>query len=219
MITKQTGLPINVEGIYRWIGFLPSRVNPRMPVPNQFVGQFEHGTMKIRGIELRRSDAPLLVKQAQAEMLRCLSDARTLAELRDSISDALKVIRAYRHHLHDGHATVEELAIAKSLSRAPQAYRHRTLSMIAAQELLARGVSLQAGDSVHYIMTDTKAAYPPDRVRAVAGLDGTWSYDRAAYDALLCKAALAVLGPLGVTSADLDDGSDRMCHKGPLIGL
>jgi DNA polymerase-2 len=204
MITEHTGLPINVEGIYRWIGFLPSRVNPRMPVPNQFVGLFEQGGMKIRGIELRRSDAPLLVKRAQAEMLHCFNEARTIAELQDEIPAALKVIRAYRRYLYDGHATVEELAITKSLSRTPQTYRHQTLAMIAAQELLARGVSLQAGDSIHYIITDAEAAYPPDRVRAVAGLDGTWSYDVTAYDALLCKASLAVLSPLGVTSADLD---------------
>lgn len=63
-------------------------------------------------------------------------------------------------------------------------------------------------------MTDTKAAYPSDRVRSVTGLDGTWSYNHAVYDALLCKAALAVLSPLGVTSADLDVGSDRVYRKG-----
>jgi len=209
MITERTGLPINVEGIYRWIGFLPSRVNPRLPVPNQFVGLFDHGGMKIRGIELRRTDAPLLVKRAQAELLGCLSKARTLVELRDRIPAALQIIRSYRRYLHDGHATVEDLAIAKSLSRDPQTYRHHTLSMIAAQELLARGVSLQAGDTIHYIITNAKAAYPADRVRAVAGLDGTWSYDAAAYDVLLRKAALAVLSPIGGISADLHGDSDR----------
>ncbi|HSN04592.1 MAG TPA: DNA polymerase domain-containing protein [Nitrospira sp.] len=203
VITEETGLPINVEGIYRWIGFLPSRVNPKMPVPNQFVGVFEHGGMKVRGIEIRRSDAPLLVKRAQAEMLRCLGQARTLIELREQIPQALDIVRTYRHYLREGHATIEELAIAKSLSKEPQAYRHQTLSMIAAQELLARGVSLQAGDTIHYIITDAEAACPPDRVRAVAGLDGTWSYDATAYDILLRKAALAVLSPLGVTTADL----------------
>ncbi|MGA6827242.1 DNA polymerase domain-containing protein [Nitrospira sp. NS4] len=203
VITEETGLPINVEGIYRWIGFLPSRVNPKMPVPNQFVGVFEHGGMKVRGIELRRSDAPLLVKRAQAEMLRCLGQARTLIELREQIPQALDIVRTYRHYLREGHATIEELAIAKSLSKEPQAYRHQTLSMIAAQELLARGVSLQAGDTIHYIITDAAAACPPDRVRAVAGLDGTWSYDATAYDILLRKAALAVLSPLGVTAKDL----------------
>ena len=209
VITEETGLPINVEGIYRWIGFLPSRVNPKMPVPNQFIGLFEQGGMKIRGIELRRSDAPLLVKRAQAEMLRCLGQARTLAELHDLIPQALEIVRTYQRYLREGYATIEELAIAKSLSKKPQAYRHQTFSMIAAQELLARGVSLQAGDTIHYIITDADASYPPDRARAVAGLDGTWSYDATAYDALLRKAALAVLSPLEVTAADLQEDANR----------
>lgn len=207
VITEETGLPINVEGIYHWIGFLPSRVNPKMPVPNQFVGLFEHGGMKVRGIELRRSDAPLLVKRAQAEMLRCLSQARTLAELREQIPQAAEIVRTYRRYLQDGHATVEELAIRKSLSKEPQAYRHQTLSMIAAQELLARGVPLQAGDTIHYIIMDADAACPTDRVRAVAGLDGTWSYDVLAYDNLLLKAALVLLMPLGVTAASLNEST------------
>ncbi|MDZ4857305.1 MAG: DNA polymerase domain-containing protein [Nitrospirota bacterium] len=202
-ITEQTGLSINVEGIYRWIGFFPSRVNPLMPVPNQFVGLFEHGGMKVRGIELRRSDAPRLVNRAQAEVLRCLSEAGTLAELREQIPHALEIVRTYRRYLQDGHAIIEELATAKSLSKEPQAYRHRTLSMIAAQELLARGVSLQAGDRIHYIITDADAACPSDRARAVAGLNGTWSYDVSAYDHLLVKAAFVLLTPLGVTAASL----------------
>jgi DNA polymerase-2 len=203
-ITEQTGLSIGVEGLYRWIGFLPSRVNPLMPVPNQFVGLFDHGAMKIRGIEIRRSDAPILVKRAQAEVLRCLSEAGTLAELRKQIPQALEIVRTSRRYLQDGHATVEELAITKSLSKEPQDYRHQTLSMIAAQELLARGVLLQAGDTIHYIITDADAACPADRVRAVAGLDGTWSYDVSAYDNLLLKAALVLLTPLGVTATSLN---------------
>ncbi len=206
-ITERTELSIGVEGLYHWIGFLPSRVNPLMPVPNQFVGLFDHGAMKIRGIEIRRSDAPFLVKRAQAEVLRCLSEVRTLAELRGQIPQALEIVRTYRRYLLDGHATVEELAITKSLSKEPQAYRHQTLSMIAAQELLARGVSLQAGDTIHYIITDADAAYPPDRARAVAGLDGTWSYDVSAYDSLLLKAALVLLTPLGVTATSLNEST------------
>ena len=207
-ISKQTELSIGVEGLYHWIGFLPSRVNPLMPVPNQFVGLFDHGAMKIRGIEIRRSDAPFLVKRAQAEVLRCLSEVRTLAELPGQIPQALEIVRTYRRYLLDGHATIEELAITKSLSKEPQAYRHQTLSMIAAQELLARGVSLQAGDTIHYIITDADAAYPPDRARAVAGLDGTWSYDVSAYDSLLLRAALVLLTSLGVTATSLNESTD-----------
>ena len=203
MITEQTKLPIHVEGIYRWIGFLPSRVNPRMPVPNQFVGIFEHGDLKVRGVEFRRSDAPMIVKRAQAEMLRVLAEAHTIVELHRQVPHALEIIRQYRQYLRDGHATAEELAIAKSLSKDPHAYRRQTLTAIAAQELLARDVPLQAGDTIHYLVVDADAAYPPDRVRVFAGLDGTWNYDVSFYDTLLCKATLAVLTPLGVTAADL----------------
>ena len=117
----------------------------------------------------------------------------------------MEIVRTYRRYLHDGHATVEELVITKSLSKEPQAYRHQTLSMIAAQELLARGMSLQTGDTIHYIITDADAAYPPDRARAVAGLDGTWSYDVSAYDSLLLKATLVLLTPLGVTAPSLNE--------------
>ncbi len=207
-ITERTGLPIGAEGLYHWIGFLPSRVNPLMPVPNQFVALFDHGAMKIRGIEIRRSDAPFLVKRAQAEVLHCLSEARTLAGLRERIPQALEIVRTSRRYLHDCHATVEELAITKSLSKEPQAYCHQTLSMIAAQELLARGVSLRAGDRIHYVITDADAIYPADRARAVAGLDGAWSYDVSAYDNLLLRAALVLLTPFGVTATSLNESTD-----------
>ena len=82
------------------------------------------------------------------------SQAHGLAALREQIPQALEIVCTYRRYLQDGHATLEELAITKSLSKEPQTYHHQTLSMIAAQELLSRGVPLQAGDTIHYIITD-----------------------------------------------------------------
>ena len=155
---------------------------------------------EVVGKEHLKRTKPLSVNQ--------INGGQALAELHEQIPQALEIVRTYRRYLHDGHATVEELAITKSLSKEPQAYRHQTLSMIAAQELLARGVSLQAGDTIHYIITDADAVYPPDRARAVAGLDGTWSYDVSAYDSLLLKAALVLLTPLGVTATSLSKSTD-----------
>jgi cobalamin biosynthesis protein CobD/CbiB len=42
-------------------------------------------------------------------------------------------------------------------------------------------------------------------VRAVATLDGAWSYDAGAYESLLLKSARVILAPLGLNPADLDD--------------
>ena len=202
-ITARTTLPIVVKGLYRWIGFLPSRVDPRRPVPNQFAGLFETGEMKIRGLEVRRSDAPPIVKRAQAEILHCLSRAHTVAELRGMIPDVIEIVTAYRRRLRSGCVGLDELVIAKSLSQDPQTYQRPTRTAIAAQQLMGRGVRLQPGETVHYVITDATAAWPGDRVQAVALLGGAPAYDAAAYEALLLKAALALLTPLGVDAAQL----------------
>jgi DNA polymerase II len=203
-ISAQTELPIAVEGLYRWIGFLPSRVNPRMPVHNQFVGVFDDGRMKVRGLEVRRSDAPLVVKRAQTDMLQKLSQGCTVAELETMIPDVQEIVAEYCRYLREGRASIEEIAIGKTLTQAPEQYRHATRTSIAAKELQRRGVSLQPGETIHYVISDSHAALPDDRVRAVAGCDGTIAYDAEAYVTLVRKAALAVLAPLGVTAKELE---------------
>ncbi len=55
-IEKELDFPISFEGRYRWIVFLNSRVDPRLPVLNRYYGVFEDGTIKVRGIDLRRHD-------------------------------------------------------------------------------------------------------------------------------------------------------------------
>ena len=203
-ITARTGLPIVVEGLYRWIGFLPSRTDPKMPTPNQFVGLLDSGDLKIRGLEVRRSDTPRLVKRAQTEILDGFRRAHTLAQLCRQIPPVLDIVRAYRRLLREGRIETEDLVIATSLSQDPRLYRRPTRTAIAAQQLIGRGASLQPGDTIHYIMTDTDAACPDDRVRAAALADGAAGYDAAAYEALVLKAALALLVPFGWDLARLD---------------
>src|SRR3990172_6658216 len=45
-IQTQTGLHIALEGVYRWLAFLPSRVEPRVTVAHRYFGAFEDGTLK-----------------------------------------------------------------------------------------------------------------------------------------------------------------------------
>jgi len=203
-ISGRTDLPIVLEGLYRWIGFLPSRVNPLMPVHNQFVGLFDDGRMKVRGLEVRRSDAPLIVKRAQTEMLQRLSQGQSIAELQALIPKVLELVDEYSQYLREGRASVEEVAIGKTLTQAPEQYRHATRTSLAAKELQQHGVSLQPGETIHYVISDRKAALRDDRVRAVAWCDGTIAYDAEAYVTLVQKAALALLTSLGVTVKEIE---------------
>ncbi|HLC41005.1 MAG TPA: DNA polymerase domain-containing protein, partial [Methylomirabilota bacterium] len=101
-ISRQTGLSILVEGMYNWIAFLPSKVSPKAPVPNRYFGRFLNGTIKVRGLEVRRSDTPGFVRSAQKAMLAALSKARTYEECRARVPELLDDLRVKVDELRSG---------------------------------------------------------------------------------------------------------------------
>jgi DNA polymerase-2 len=63
-------MPLELKGIYHWIVFLPRKARSTGAL-NRYYGLFEDGTMKIRGLELRRSDTSQLIRNAQlAEIIK-----------------------------------------------------------------------------------------------------------------------------------------------------
>ena len=96
-ITRKTQIPIALEGIYRWVAFLPSRQDERMSVANRYFGIFDNGEIKMRGIETRRRDTPPFIVAAQMEMLKVLATAKSRQELsslgRASDSSRVRVCR------------------------------------------------------------------------------------------------------------------------------
>ena len=57
-IEKETGFALTFEGIHKRIAFIHSKQNKILPVPNQYFGVYQDGTVKVRGIEARRHDTP-----------------------------------------------------------------------------------------------------------------------------------------------------------------
>jgi DNA polymerase-2 len=74
-ISEATGITMNLEGLYRWMVFLPSKGSPESPVANRYFGLFKNGKIKARGLAFRRGDTPRLVQEAQL-------DARSLGRQR-----------------------------------------------------------------------------------------------------------------------------------------
>ncbi|MGH9785832.1 MAG: DNA polymerase domain-containing protein, partial [Terriglobia bacterium] len=145
-ITAATGLPMAVEGIYRWIVFVPSRrggTSPRIGVPNRFFGVMQDGKLKVRGIEMRRHDCVPLVAEMQEEILATLKQAANRAEyLRLLEARAMPILDSYVARVRDGDVVVADLVVSKRLTQYPEQYAHATHSAIAAQSLQARGVRL-----------------------------------------------------------------------------
>ncbi|HEY3310078.1 MAG TPA: DNA polymerase domain-containing protein [Anaerolineales bacterium] len=188
-IYARTGIPIALDGVYRWVAFLPSRLDARIPVPNRYFGVFQDGEIKYCGIELRRHDTPPWVGRIQLAILECLAQAPTLEQARAYLPKAIQMIAAAKHDLKTGRIPPEELMVTQRLNRAVQDYKALSPAARAARQLLEQGQSLSPGQTIRFIHT--------------RGKPGVWAYgageldprimDTARYSTLLDRAAATIL--------------------------
>ncbi len=192
-ITQATGIEMSLEGLYRWIIFLPSRVNPNRPVPARYYGVFQNGELKARGLAYRRHDTPPFIKAVQQELLDIVATAHTLAELHDKQAEAAAVLAERIATLERGEVPLADLLITQTLSRAPSDYAVATRTALAAQQLIDEGIPVHPGESVGYVVADAKAR---DRERHVATSQAKAKYDVAEYVRLLRVAGEEICDPL-----------------------
>ncbi len=194
-IVDATDLPIAVEGVYRWIGFVPSRTHPLVGVPNRYFGVFEDGTEKVRGIELRRGDTPPIVAAMQRRMLDVLFEATTLDEARARLPALAEMLEEQCVRLRQHEVRAEELVIRTVLSQDPREYEKGVPQAVAAHQLAQAGVALHPGEAIEYIITNAAAKIPGERAVAYARLPSDWSYDADRYIRMLRRAADTLLAP------------------------
>lgn len=194
-ITAVTQVDMDVEGIYTWCVFLPSKSHPDRPVPGRFFGRFQHGELKVRGLLCRREDMPPLIREAQRHMLQILAQAPSLAACATHAGEILECFQEYARLLQRGKVALEHLLITRRLSRNPEDYQGNTQAAIAAQQLQTAGVTLHAGESVRYVLL--KKGSKRELSRQVCPeplLTPDLDYDVSAYMDLLEEATTEVLG-------------------------
>ena len=197
-IVDATGLPIAVEGVYRWIAFVPSRTHPLVGVPNRYFGVFEDGTEKVRGLELRRGDAPPIVAAMQRRMLDLIFQAATLDEARARLPAVAELLEEQCVRLRQHEVRAEELVIRTVLSQDPREYERGIPQAVAAHQLVQAGVALHPGEAIDYIITNAAAKIPGERAVAYARLPSDWFYDADRYREMLRRAADTLLAPFRV---------------------
>jgi DNA polymerase-2 len=203
-ITADTGLPIALEGIYRWLAFLPSRQIADRPVPTRYFGVFHDGSLKYRGIECRRRDLPPYIRAAQLSLLEQMATAPTLDACRAMVPALLARVATMEEALWRHEVPVADLLLRTALSRDPAEYRGTGRQSLAARQSVAAGLALHAGESMSYLLTALDDPDPDRRVRVAPLLDADTAADPAAYIRLLRRAINTILWPLDV-SLDEDD--------------
>jgi len=192
-ISEATGITMSLEGIYRWMAFLPSKGNPESPVANRYFGLFKNGKIKARGLSFRRSDMPPLIREAQIRMIEVLAEAKNMDDYRLKIPKILDLLLEYSLMLREGQAKKEDLAIGKTISQEPNAYKVDSLTALAAQQLEDIGIPIHPGEKVRYVIKDALSKDKGERVRPfpLVGPDDT--YDVKKYLEMLVKATEEIL--------------------------
>src|SRR2546426_1027775 len=194
-IEEETGFEISFEGIYKWVVFLPSKVEPGILVLNRYFGAYRTGELKVRGIEARRHDTPVLFTKCQMEILELLARADSIAGARELIPECLGVLEKYARAISNREVPPEFMIFTRNLSKKPGEYLNRTIQSSVADQLSEEGIELHAGESVRYLITDYYSGSPRRRAAPESLVDDGTPYDVRRYVELLAEACSTVLEP------------------------
>jgi DNA polymerase-2 len=201
-IVTRTGLPIAMEGIYRWVAFLPSRANAKVPVPNRFFGLFKDGRLKLRGIEARRHDTAPFIQNMQMSILEKLAKVPEGEPLAIALPAVVADLRKSLSRLRAGEIPLKELLITQRISRELADYKVPSPAARAAAQLEQAGKSVRPGMVIRFLYTRGR-----DGVRAwdLPGAVSPAMISVSRYIELFIRAAHTVFQPLGVEENTLRD--------------
>lgn len=202
-VTREIGIPLELKGEFRWIVFLPNKSNG-VGALNRYYGVMTNDKLKVRGIEIRRSDTPKLIGNLQEAMLGKLAEAKTASEFYMKIPEAIEVLREYTRKVLDNECILTDLIFKTHVSRGCDEYRQFNNQMAAMKQLRLEGIETMAGQTIYYIITDHKSRNYQKRVIIPELADGNTQYDREKYYEYLLRAAESILLPFGYTEERLD---------------
>ena len=201
-ILKRTGLPLALEGLYKWVAFLPSRMDARVPVANRYFGVFQNGDIKTRGIEARRRDTPPWITEIQMEMLTQLARAEEVSQIPRAFPALIATLHQRLQQLSTGRVPLEKLLVSQTLSRELDAYKTPSPAARAARQLEQHGKPTRPGQRVRFLYTrTTPGVYAWD----APGAPDPRALDTPRYRELFHRAAHTVLSPFGVEADRLHD--------------
>src|SRR5947207_2737647 len=201
-IAGSIGLPIELEGRYKWIVFLPCKTTG-VGALNRYYGLFQDDEFKLRGIELRKHDTPEFINICQEAMLGELSLASTAAEFLERIPKAVDILRWTAKCVLDRAIPVHQFILTKSVSRTLTEYVVLTATAAALKQLEKRGFPVEPGESVRYVLMDARARDSERKVRVAEFLQGDEAPDAWEYIKLLARSGQTLLAPFGYTEDKL----------------
>jgi DNA polymerase I len=206
-VTERVGIPLEFEQHYDFIAFLPSRVHGSGSLTKYWA--YGGGEYKVRGIELRQHSTPPWVRDLQEKGLTLLATGHTDAGVPGPESQQ-RVFQLYRAELQrfmDGDVPLHALVIARRVTSTLNDYRVKNLTYAALQRAHQQGQHVPPGGKIRYVVMDSRANEPLDRVLLAEELPSTANNISGCfqhYQQLAERAVWALLAPFGWTTERLN---------------
>lgn len=198
-IQARTGLPISLDGIYRWVVFVGSRQNKKRPVANRYFGVFQDGSIKVRGIDARRRDSTPFVAEAQMHLLELLTSKE---DPRAALPEAIAFLQERLRALRNKQVPLSALLVRQRLGRKLEAYRTPSPAARAVHQLKTAGKEMRPGQRVPFLYT---LGRPGVFAWDLPQKPNPRAVDVARYQRLLLRAAAIVLESWGLDEEKLTE--------------
>jgi DNA polymerase elongation subunit (family B) len=192
-LIRETGLDMTLEFYYKFLVLLYIEADDKMEARKHYYGLTYDNQLITRGIDTRRHDSPVFIKEFQRTLLSKLFDCNSLEDvLSNGYENALLYITHSIDKLMNGEIQITDLVVSKILRQNIERYRSLFPHVAAAIRLNISGVIAGRGDNIQYVYTDSNHSDPLSRV-VPAKLISSENYDKEKYLDMLLDSAEAVL--------------------------
>jgi DNA polymerase elongation subunit (family B) len=204
-ISDETGLPIALEQHFKFLVLLRQEGDPNLEATRRYFGKLTNGELYYRGIELRRHDFPVFLKELETRLMEILFDAESAEEVwKFQYKKAFDFVIKACDLIRSGKVPLDDLVISKILRKPVNSYRSLFPHVIAAIQLVQKGKRLKSGEKIDYVYVNAEHKNPFRRVVPAAILDKNYRYyDRDKYVELVLDIAETILGIFGFSRKNL----------------
>lgn len=212
-ISEAVGVMMDVEGVYKWVVFLPSKTHSsasEVGVPNRYYGLFEDGRLKVRGIDVQKHITPGWIYDTQQAMLDVFAQAQDAAGFRARIPAALQVAKLAGEALRARRVDASELGLTVQATMPVEGYTANTNTKFALRRLRDEGTERQAGEFVRYVVARREGpgsarSIPIELLEPTNPFLGSGKapYHVDFYLRLLARSIETILAPFGYVEEDV----------------
>ena len=196
-LISETGLQMTLEFHYKFLVLLYIEADEKMEARKHYYGLTVDNQLITRGIDTRRHDSPIFIKDFQTTLLSKLFSCNSSKEvLATGYQNALAYVTQSITKLMNGEVQITDLVVSKLLRQNIEKYRSLFPHVAAAIRLNVSGVKANRGDNIQYVHTDSSHTDPLYRITP-AKLISSKDYDREKYLEILLDSAESVLSVFG----------------------